>query len=126
MQNDWVLTKPILGFTVLAVLASVLTVVLIVLRLAGTIDWSWASVLTPLLIALPIVLLRAGWRIVPAVLFMLRVLSSAILVGLLVIAFVVLKVTDVIEWSWWWIAVPLLVSFLITILLARSGALPAE
>ena len=31
-------------------------------------------------------------------------------VGLLTIAFIVLKLTDVIDWSWWWILSPIWIS----------------
>lgn len=31
-------------------------------------------------------------------------------VGLLTIVFIVLKLTDVIDWSWWWVASPVWIS----------------
>lgn len=34
-------------------------------------------------------------------------------VGLLTILFVGLKLTDVIDWSWWWVLSPLWISFLV-------------
>ena len=37
-------------------------------------------------------------------------------VGLLTIAFIVLKLTNVIAWSWWWVLSPLWISTLLTIL----------
>lgn len=33
--------------------------------------------------------------------------------GLLTVAFIVLKLTDVIDWSWWWVLAPLWISALI-------------
>ena len=33
--------------------------------------------------------------------------SGISLMGLLFITFLVLKLTDVIDWSWWWVTVPL-------------------
>lgn len=36
-------------------------------------------------------------------------------VGLLTVAFIVLKLCDVISWSWWWVLSPLWISAIITI-----------
>lgn len=36
-------------------------------------------------------------------------------VGLLTIVFIVLKLLNVIEWSWWWVLSPIWISFGITI-----------
>ena len=36
-------------------------------------------------------------------------------VGLLTIAFIVLKLTNVITWSWWWVLSPLWISTLLTV-----------
>lgn len=36
--------------------------------------------------------------------------------GLLTVAFVVLKLTSVISWSWWWVLAPLWLPFLLSIL----------
>lgn len=36
--------------------------------------------------------------------------------GLLTVAFIVLKLTNVIDWSWWWVLSPLWISFAIGIL----------
>ncbi|MEE8607927.1 MAG: hypothetical protein V3S55_09990 [Nitrospiraceae bacterium] len=33
--------------------------------------------------------------------------------GLLTVAFVVLKLTNVISWSWWWVLSPMWITFLI-------------
>lgn len=38
-------------------------------------------------------------------------------VGLLTIAFVVLKLTHVINWSWWWVLSPLWISAVIMLLI---------
>lgn len=38
-------------------------------------------------------------------------------VGLLQIAFIVLKLTKVINWSWWWVLAPIWISGLLTVLL---------
>lgn len=38
-------------------------------------------------------------------------------VGLLTIAFIVLKLTHVIKWSWWWVLSPLWISTLLAIAL---------
>lgn len=35
-------------------------------------------------------------------------------VGLLTIAFIVLKLTHVIKWSWWWVLSPIWISAIIT------------
>ena len=32
-------------------------------------------------------------------------------VGLLTIVFIVLKLTEVIDWSWWWVLAPLWIAF---------------
>lgn len=32
-------------------------------------------------------------------------------VGLLTVAFIVLKLTDYIDWSWWWVLSPIWISF---------------
>jgi len=37
--------------------------------------------------------------------------------GLLTVAFVVLKLCNVIHWSWWWVLSPLWISFLLVILI---------
>jgi len=37
-------------------------------------------------------------------------------VGLLTIVFIVLKLTDVIDWSWWWVLSPMWISALILVL----------
>ena len=37
--------------------------------------------------------------------------------GLLTVAFVVLKLCGVINWSWWWVLSPLWISFLLFILI---------
>lgn len=39
------------------------------------------------------------------------------LAGLLLIAFIVLKLTNVITWSWWWVMAPLWIPAAITLLL---------
>lgn len=38
--------------------------------------------------------------------------------GLLTIAFIVLKLTKYIDWSWWWVLSPLLISTAIGLILA--------
>lgn len=38
-------------------------------------------------------------------------------VGLLTVAFIVLKLCDVISWSWWWVLSPLWISAIITIVI---------
>ena len=38
--------------------------------------------------------------------------------GLLTIAFIVLKLTKYIDWSWWWVISPLLISTAIGLILA--------
>ena len=40
---------------------------------------------------------------------------------LLAIAFIVLKLTHVIEWSWWWVLSPIWIPALILILIAIIG-----
>ena len=37
--------------------------------------------------------------------------------GLLTIAFIVLKLTNVIDWSWWWVLSPIWISFALAILI---------
>ena len=37
--------------------------------------------------------------------------------GLLTVAFVVLKLTDVIDWSWWWVLSPVWISFFIGVVI---------
>jgi hypothetical protein len=43
-------------------------------------------------------------------------------VGLLTIAFIVLKLTGVIAWSWWWVLSPLWISFGLVLLIAAPFA----
>jgi sterol desaturase/sphingolipid hydroxylase (fatty acid hydroxylase superfamily) len=38
--------------------------------------------------------------------------------GMLTIVFVVLKLTNIISWSWWWIFAPLWIPFILIFLLA--------
>jgi len=38
-------------------------------------------------------------------------------VGLLTIAFIVLKLTEVIDWSWWWVLSPLWISFCVGLII---------
>jgi hypothetical protein len=35
--------------------------------------------------------------------------------GLLTVAFIILKLTNVIAWSWWWVLSPLWITFLLVI-----------
>ena len=37
-------------------------------------------------------------------------------IDLITIVFVVLKLTDVIDWSWWWVLSPILISFALVII----------
>ena len=37
--------------------------------------------------------------------------------GLLTITFIVLKLTGVIDWSWWWVLAPVWIPFVITIMI---------
>jgi len=37
--------------------------------------------------------------------------------GLLTIVFIVLKLTDVIDWSWWWVLSPLWIGFIVGLLI---------
>lgn len=39
-------------------------------------------------------------------------------VGLLTIAFVVLKLTNVISWSWWWVISPVWITTILVVVLA--------
>lgn len=47
------------------------------------------------------------------------------IVTLLTVAFVVLKLTKVIDWSWWWVLSPIWISFSFVILVALIVAIPA-
>lgn len=38
--------------------------------------------------------------------------------GLLVIAFIVLKLTSVITWSWWWVLSPIWIPFVVIVVAA--------
>ena len=38
--------------------------------------------------------------------------------GLLTVAFIVLKLTKVIDWSWWWVLSPMWISFALAIIIA--------
>ena len=46
--------------------------------------------------------------------------------GLLTVAFVVLRLTDTVDWSWWWVLSPLWIGFglgcAIAVVLAIAGA----
>ncbi|MCD5310894.1 hypothetical protein [Kineosporia babensis] len=44
-------------------------------------------------------------------------------VGLLTVAFVVLKLTDVIAWSWWWVLSPIWISWGLAFLILIVGGL---
>lgn len=47
--------------------------------------------------------------------------SGISLLGVLTIVFIVLKLTHVITWTWWWVLAPLWIPFLIlTVLLAMA------
>lgn len=37
-------------------------------------------------------------------------------IDLITIVFVILKLTDVIDWSWWWVLSPILISFSLLII----------
>ena len=37
--------------------------------------------------------------------------------GLLTIVFIVLKLTNVIDWSWWWVLAPLWIGFALAVLI---------
>ena len=41
---------------------------------------------------------------------------NKLLFGLLAIAFVILKLTKVISWSWWWVLAPIWIPFLLGII----------
>ena len=41
--------------------------------------------------------------------------------GLLAILFIALKLTGVIDWSWWWVLSPLWIGFLVSIVLLVAG-----
>lgn len=43
--------------------------------------------------------------------------------GLLAIAFIVLKLTHVIDWSWWWVLSPIWISFVIFTVVVIIAAL---
>lgn len=43
--------------------------------------------------------------------------------GILFIVFLVLKLTRVIDWSWWWVTAPLWGSIILGIVLALAGAI---
>jgi hypothetical protein len=43
--------------------------------------------------------------------------------GLLTIVFIVLKLTNVIDWSWWWVLAPLWISFALAILILGIAGL---
>lgn len=43
--------------------------------------------------------------------------------GLLTIAFIVLKLTHVIDWSWWWVLSPIWISFVIFTVIVIIAAL---
>ena len=43
--------------------------------------------------------------------------------GLLTVAFIVLKLTGVIAWSWWWVLSPIWIVFLLVIALLVAGGL---
>lgn len=43
--------------------------------------------------------------------------------GLLTIAFIVLKLCDVIDWSWWWVLTPLWAGFAIAIIIVIIAAI---
>jgi len=42
---------------------------------------------------------------------------------LIFIVFLVLKLTDVIDWSWWWVTAPLWISLLIVVLIFIVGVI---
>lgn len=45
--------------------------------------------------------------------------------GVLGIVFIVLKLTHVIDWSWWWVLAPFWIGFLLVLLLAVLALLAA-
>ena len=48
---------------------------------------------------------------------------SGVVSSLLLVAFIVLKLTHVIDWSWWWVLSPLWISVIIAILILAIAAL---
>ena len=48
------------------------------------------------------------------------------LAGLLTIAFIVLKLTGYIDWSWWWVLSPVCITFAITLALVVASVLAAQ
>lgn len=46
--------------------------------------------------------------------------------GLLTIAFIVLKLTKVINWSWWWVLAPIWISTAISLIVIIIGVLIAH
>ena len=44
-------------------------------------------------------------------------------VALLSVAFISLRVSDVIDWSWWWVLAPLWVYFSLTLIILFASAL---
>lgn len=47
-------------------------------------------------------------------------------VGTLTVAFIVLKLCDVIKWSWWWVLSPLWISAIVTVIVIVVVALFSE
>lgn len=45
--------------------------------------------------------------------------------GLLTVAFIVLKLTDVIAWSWWWVLSPLWICAALVLVILLIGAVAA-
>jgi hypothetical protein len=45
--------------------------------------------------------------------------------GLLTVAFIVLKLTGVITWSWWWVLSPLWIGFLLVVVILVIALLTA-
>ena len=40
--------------------------------------------------------------------------------GLLTIVFIILKITDVIDWSWWWVLSPIWISIILAAVIVGS------
>ena len=45
------------------------------------------------------------------------IVCSSVFVSLLAVAFIVLKLTDYIDWSWWWVLSPIWITMVLSVVI---------
>ena len=93
-----------------------ITFIFIILKLDGTITWSWWLVTAPAWSVVALV------YIIGTVQFIERRIRMSkddkykiirVILTLILLIFIVLKLTHIISWSWWWVTSPIWLPFLV-------------